>query len=408
MFAALLREISGFDALPTRDLLDKTRLPSHISGMDLHARFPAIADLKDRAQRRVPHFAWEYLASATGTEATRARNRAKLDDVLFMPSILHGEFVPDLSTKLFGHTYPLPFGVSPVGMSGLLWPDAERRLATAATRAGLPYSLSTVATRTPEDLAPHIDGNGWFQMYPPRDEAVRTDMLRRAKDAGFSVLVLTVDVPVASRRERQLRSGLTSPPRLTPRVLAQVARCPAWALGTLQQGMPRMRLIDDYAAKVTGLSSTQHAGYLLRTSPGWDYLRWLRDGWDGPFVVKGVMRADDAERLEAAGVDALWVSNHAGRQFDAAPASIEVLPEIRAATNLPLIFDSGIEGGLDILRAVALGADFVMMGGAWHVALAALGDDGPPHLIDMLTRDMAANMGQIGAKNLADLSNCLR
>ncbi|WP_296765274.1 alpha-hydroxy acid oxidase [Sediminimonas sp.] len=371
--------------------------------MDLHRRYPAIADLKARARRRIPWFAFEYLDSATGTEATQARNRRKLDEVLLMPSILHGEFSADLSATLLGRHHPLPFGVSPVGMSGLFWPDAERLLARAATEAGLPYGLSTVASRTPEDVAPHLDGNGWFQMYPPRDTGIRDDMLTRARDCGFTTLVLTADVPVASRRERQSRSGLTSPPRLTPRLMAQVARCPAWALGTARQGMPRMRLIDDYAGAITGLGSTEHAGYMLRTSPDMGYLHALRAAWDGPLVVKGVLDARDVPALESAGVDAIWISNHAGRQFDAAPASIEALPAIRAATRLPVIFDSGIEGGLDMVRAIALGADFVMLGRAWHYALGALGAAGPAHLIDMLRRDLDANMGQLGARRLSDL-----
>ncbi len=371
--------------------------------MDLHQRYPAIADLKARARRRIPWFAFEYLDSATGTEATQTRNRHKLDEVLLMPSILHGEFTADTRTALMGREYALPFGVSPVGMSGLFWPDAERLLARAATAAGLPYGLSTVASRTPEDVAPHLDGNGWFQMYPPRDAKIRADMLARARDCGFSTLVLTADVPVASRRERQTRSGLTSPPRLTPRLMAQVARCPAWALGTARLGMPRMRLIDQYAGAVTGLGSTEHAGYMLRTSPDMEYLRALRDGWDGALVVKGVLDPRDVPALEAAGVDALWVSNHAGRQFDAAPASIDALPVIRDATGLPLIFDSGIEGGLDILRAIALGADFVMLGRAWHYALGALGAAGPAHLVDVLSRDLHANMGQLGARSLSEL-----
>lgn len=144
-------------------------------------------------------------------------------------------------------------------------------------------------------------------------------------------------------------------------------------------------------------------GYLLRTSPDWDYVRWLRGAWQGTFVIKGVLRAEDAAPLEQIGVDALWVSNHAGRQFDAAPASIEALPELRAATRLPLIFDSGIEGGLDILRALALGADFVMLGRAFHFALAALGSAGPQHLIEVLSKDLEANMGQLGLQNLAEL-----
>jgi L-lactate dehydrogenase (cytochrome) len=210
-----------------------------------------------------------------------------------------------------------------------------------------------------------------------------------------------VDVPVASRRERQTRSGLTSPPKLTPRLLMQVAARPAWALGMAKHGMPHMRMLDKYADAATkGLSPTAHVGYMLRTSPDWDYVKWLRDHWEGPLLIKGVLRASDAAPLAAIGVDALWVSNHAGRQFDAAPASIEILADMRAETKLPIIFDSGVESGLDILRAMALGADFVMLGRAFHMALAALGPPGIDHLVDVLRKDLLANMGQLGLKNL--------
>ncbi|CAG0910745.1 unnamed protein product [Cyprideis torosa] len=239
-------------------------------------------------------------------------------------------------------------------------------------------------------------------MYPPRDPEIRQDMLSRAKKAGFATLTLTADVPCPSRRERQVRSGLTQPPRLSPRLLAQMARCPAWAMGMAQRGMPRMRLIDDYAGKTSGLPSNKHAGYLLRTAPDWEYLRWLRAAWDGPFIVKGVLCASDAKALEAEGVDAIWISNHAGRQFDGAPATIEVLPSIRAATSLPVILDGGVESGLDILRAFALGADFVMLGRAWHYALGALGETGPAHLVHILKSDLEANMGQLGLTRLKD------
>ncbi len=375
--------------------------------MSLHARYPAVADLRARARTRIPRFVWEYLDSGTGAEATKARNRVMLDRVMLSPSILHGEFTPEIGTTLFGQDHALPVGIAPVGMSGMVWPDAERMLARAATAAGIPYTLSTVAAARPENVGPHLNGQGWFQMYPPRDPDIRTDMLKRARDAGFPVLVMTVDVPVGARRERQVRSGLTTPPRLTPRLMAQVARCPVWGLGMARMGMPRMRLIDDYAGQTRGLPSNKHAGYLLRTSPDWDYLRWLRDAWDGPLVVKGVLRADDAARIETEGADAVWISNHAGRQFDAAPATIEALPAIRAATALPLILDGGVEGGLDILRAIALGADFVMMGRAWHYALGALGARGPAHLADILAEDLRANMGQLGTRRLADMRDRL-
>ncbi|MFU1477034.1 alpha-hydroxy acid oxidase [Roseovarius sp. C7] len=364
--------------------------------MTFDSRYPAIADLKARARRRLPRFVWEYLEAGTGTESTCRRNEDVFADLRLMPSLLHGEQVPDLTTRLLGQDYAMPVGIAPVGMSGLIWPDAEGHLARAARAANLPYTLSTVASQTPEAIGPHLAGNGWFQLYPPRDPDIRHDMLRRARAAGFTTLVLTVDVPVASRRERQLRSGLTQPPRLSPRLMAQVAMRPAWAVGMARRGMPRMALIDDYARPEKGLSSTAHAGYLLRTSPNWDYLAWLRDAWDGPLVVKGVLDPDTVPRLVAAGVDALWLSNHGGRQFDAAPSPLEVLPAIRHATDLPLIVDSGISGGLDILRAMALGADFTMLGRAWHFALAALGADGPAHLARILRLDLEANMGQMG------------
>ena len=373
--------------------------------MDLHATYPALSDLRSRAQSRLPKFVWEYLDSATGTEATKHRNRAALDRVGLMPSVLHGEFTPDLSIELMGQKLPLPFGMSPLGMSGLIWPDAEAHLARAADRAGIPFGLSTVAATSPEDIAPHLGAHGWFQLYPPRDPEIRTDMLARAKAAGFTTLVLTVDVPVASRRERQTRSGLTSPPKLTPRLMAQVAMRPAWAMGMARRGLPHMKMLDKYTEGTASanLPPTAHVGYLLRTAPDWDYLHWLRAHWDGPLVIKGVLRPEDATALEKAGADAIWVSNHAGRQFDAAPASAEALPAIRAATKLPVIFDSGVESGLDILRAFALGADFVMLGRAFHFALAALGPRGVDHLIDLLARDLTANMGQLGAGNLRDL-----
>lgn len=388
--------------------LDKSKKPRTDTRMDLHSTYPALADLRALAKKRIPKFVWEYLDSGTGTEATKSRNRSELDKIGFAPSILHGDITPDLTTTFLNQAHPLPFGIAPIGMSGLIWPGAEPTLAQAGAKHSIPYCISTVATQSPEDVAPHIGTHAWFQLYPPRDPDIRRDMLARAKSAGFTTLVLTVDVPTSSRRERQVRSGLTNPPKITPRLLAQIATCPTWALETAKRGMPYMRGIDKYTSAATkGLPPTAHVGYLLRTSPDWDYVTWLRDHWDGPMVIKGVMRPEDATRLETMGADALWVSNHAGRQFDAAPASIEALPAIRAATKLPLVFDSGVESGLDILRALALGADFVMLGRAFHFALGAMGAKGVDHLIDILAKDLAANMGQLGAANLKSLPDTI-
>lgn len=378
--------------------------------MDLDQSHPAIADLAARARRRVPAFVWEYLDSGTGIGATQARNRAALDAVLFDTAIMAGEFKSDSSTSLLGRDYPLPFGIAPVGMSGLIWQDAERRLARLGRDTGIPYTLSTVASQTPEFVGPHAGDQGWFQLYPPRDPEIRRDMLARIKAAGFHTLVLTADVPIASRRERQRKGGLTTPPRLTPRLMLQTAMHPAWALGMAKMGMPRLRFMESYSDIKGPLPSNQHIGYLLRTSPDWDYLKALRDAWDGPLVVKGVLNGDDAARLKDTGADGVWVSNHAGRQFDGSPGAIECLPGVRAAVgaDYPVIFDGGVAGGLDILRALALGADFVMLGRAWHYGLAAFGEAGAAHVVHLLREDIKANMGQLGLSSLKGLTGRLR
>ena len=371
--------------------------------MNYHSKYPALADLKNKARSRIPHFIWEYLDSGTGLENTRKRNRRKLDEVFFYPSILHGDLSQDLGVKFLKREFSLPFGVAPVGMSGLIWPGAEKILSQMCKRTGIPYTLSTVATQTPEDISPYIGENGWFQLYPPRNPETLDDMLKRIQEAGFSTLILTVDVPVASRRERQTRGGLMHPPKLTLKLALQAISKPAWLNGIRKSGIPRMKFLEAYSDVKKSLSSTEHIGYIIRTSPDINYLRRLRSKWKGNLVIKGVMRAKDTSLLEQEGVDAIWVSNHAGRQFDGTISSIEALPLIRKSTKLPIIFDSGIESGLDILRALSLGADFVMMGSSWHYALGALGSDGPNHLIDILKKDLVANMGQIGSSNFKDL-----
>lgn len=371
--------------------------------MDLHQRYPAIADLRTRARTRIPHFVWEFLDSGTGDEATLRRNRAALDAVLFRPAVMKGVQSPDLSTRFLKATHSLPVGIAPVGMSGLIWPDAERQLARFAAQASLPYTLSNVAAETPEVVGPVSEG-AWFQLYPAKDIAIRDDIVARAKASGFKTLVVTVDIPAASRRERQTRAGLTQPPRITPQIALQCALRPTWTAGILRHGKPRLKTIEKYATTREKLPSNQHIGYLIRGNPDWAYLESLRATWKGPMIVKGVLFGEDAERCKAIGADAVWVSNHAGRQFAGAPGAIDFLPSVRAAVGpgYPLIFDSGIEGGLDVLRAMALGADFVMLGRAWHYALAALGPKGLKHLAEVLKADLLANMAQLGIERPED------
>ena len=363
--------------------------------MDLDDRYPALEDLARRARARLPRFVWEYLDSATGNERARYANPLALDAVSLTPRVLSPPET-DMTSDLLGYRWSMPVGIAPVGMSGLVWPGAEVTLAGAAHEAGIPYCLSTVAAATPEEVGPETGGRGWYQLYPPRDPVIRTDMLARAKAAGFDVLVLTADVGTPSRRERQRRARLTNPMRLTPRIAAEAALTPAWSLATLRAGIPSLKTLEPYSKAAGPGGTTGHIGYQLRVSPDMPYLEALRAEWDGPLVVKGVLDPLDAERI-APLVDALWISNHGGRQFEAAPSAAHVLPAIRAAVgpDLPLIADGGVRSGTDVLRYLALGADMVMLGRAFHHGLAALGPEGVRHVIHILRSGLEADMGQL-------------
>lgn len=359
---------------------------------------PAISDLARRARRRLPRFVWEYLDSGTGDDTAAANNRAALDAVRLVPKPLGGNVAPVLETRLMGESYSLPVGFAPVGMSGLIWPGAEVTLAQVAVKARVPYCLSTVAAATPEEVGPHTGGKGWFQLYAPGDAEIRADMLTRAWDSGFNTLILTADVPVASRRERLRRAGITNPMKITPKIFLDCALHPEWSLTRLPCGIPRLVTLEKYADTGTSRSGTEHIGYLIRTAPDAEYLKALRDLWPGKLVVKGVLDPAAAKGMALLGADAIWVSNHAGRQFDAAPAAIDALPLVREAVGpeMPLIFDSGIASGTDILRAFALGADFTFVGRAPHYGLAAFGKRGVAHVLDILRASLEADMGQMG------------
>ena len=211
-------------------------------------RYPGIADLESAARKRIPFFAWEYLSSGTGREYALERNVEALQSIVLTPSFMKGEFEPELETEVFGKTYSLPFGMSPVGLTGLMWPGAERILARTAAKYRIPFSLSTVATETPETIGPLADGMGWFQLYPPRDPGLRRDLLQRAHDSGFTTLLVTADVPASSRRERQVRAEVSVPPRRTWRTYLRAAIRPSWSVATLRNGLPQFRVLEKYAS----------------------------------------------------------------------------------------------------------------------------------------------------------------
>ena len=376
---------------------------------ELMRRYPAVSYLEARARRRIPHFGWEYLASGTTRDEGLERNRRALSEVLLVPEYMKGAMEPTIETELFGLKYSAPFGISPVGLTGLMWPQAEQILARTAARVRIPYGLSTVATESPETIGPIADGMGWFQLYPPRNENIRGDLLKRAADAGFTTLAVTVDVPAPSMRERQKKGGVGVPPKITPLMLYRTMIRPAWALATLSAGIPRFRGLERYVDSTSMQDMAAFIGQELSIPVDWDYLKAVRDAWDGPMVIKGIMTVADAEACVANGMDGVWISNHGARQFDAAPATISVLPEIAAAVGgkTKVILDSGPRTGLDIARAIALGADFVFLGRAFMFGVGALGKAGGDHVYHLLEADLKSNMANISCATLQELPHRL-
>ena len=368
-------------------------------------KYQTVHDLRRRARRRTPLFAWEYLDSGEGDERASARNIEALQRVLLTPRFLKGELVPDISTEMFGVRCSLPVGVAPIGLTGLIWPGADAALAETAARCRIPYVASTVNTADVADVGPRSGEMGWFQLYPPRDAAVREDLLGRAQQAGFNVVVVTADVPARARRERQTRERVSMPPRITPRHVTQAALRPAWTLGLLRNGLPRFHTLERYVDRATLRALAGFVGASLGGTLSWDYLAETCELWPGPVVVKGLLHPDDAARCVDAGADAVVVSNHGGRQLDAAPAAVEALGPIveRIAGRVPVLFDGGVRSGLDIARALALGADFTLAGRAFMYGLCALGTRGAEFVASMFELQLTTVMHQLGCEHLSEL-----
>lgn len=364
-------------------------------------------DLRDRARARIPRFAFDYMEGGAGEENAVSRSRAAFQHRCLHPHVLvNSEQRASMKHRFLGRDWSLPFGIAPVGLPGLIWPGADLAFARAAKVADAPYVCPTPATETLENLLAAAQGVAMFQLYVGASAQITDDLIARAERAGAAALIVTADVPRPGKRLRDLRNGFGLPLKIGPRMALDLVRHPLWSLATLRHGAPKLANLAAYAEPGAGARTL--AQVMAAQSSGrldWDVLARIRDRWRGQLVLKGVMDPTDALRAVSAGVDAIQVSCHGGRQLDGAPAPLNALADIRAAlpAGFPVALDGGARSGEDILKALEAGADFVFLGRPFLYAVGALGHAGPGALFEMLATELEAAMAMTGRTSIAEI-----
>lgn len=377
-----------------------------MSELQINSRYPDIDLLRGKARSRIPRFAFEYLDGGCNSEVNLRRNTDEIREVQLRPYYLRPYESISTAATLFGRTYSAPFGISPIGLQGLMWPRATEILAKAAFDHNVPFVLSTVGTASIETVAEITEGSAWFQLYHPKDDALRDKLLTRCEEAGLPVLVLLSDVPTFGYRAKEIRNGLAIPPKMSLRNIVQIMGRPTWAFETLRAGQPEFKTLTPYLPK--GLS-LKHLGLFMNSTFSGrlseDKVKRIRDKWKGKLVLKGVASEEDAGKAVAMGLDGIIVSNHGGRQLDAGESTIRMLPRISAAHKgkLAIMMDSGIRTGPDIANAVASGADFAFLGRSPMYGVAALGASGGYHTLSVLRRQLQQVMEQLCCERIEDL-----
>lgn len=377
-----------------------------------NSKYPSVADLRKKAKKRVPKFAFDYLEGGCNEELNLYRNEHDFDKIYFKPRYLEKVGDIDMSVNLFGHTYSAPFGISPIGLQGLMWPNAPEILAKAAAKLNVPYTLSTVSTSSIERIAEVSEGKAWFQLYHPTENRLRDDIIKRLNAVQCPVLVVLVDVPSFGLRYREIKSGLSMPPKMTIKNVLQGASCPVWGIETLSAGIPSFATLKPYMEK--GLDLAQLGQFMNRTFTGKvdvEKIKAIRDLWNGPLVLKGIASDEDMEDAISIGVDGVIVSNHGGRQIDAGLSSLDSMINLANNANyagkLKIMMDGGIRSGVDIARACAVGSEFNFMGRPFMYGVGALGSKGGEHTINMFKAQLRQVMQQLSVDRVADFGKRL-
>ena len=373
--------------------------------LEYNTNYASIDDLIRRARKKIPGFAFDYLNGGCNENVNLHKNTQELRQVELQPFYLGPHAGSDMKTELFGHVYDAPFGISPVGLQGLMWPNAPEILARAAFQHNIPFILSTVTTSSIERVSELTEGRAWFQLYHPAENEIRDKLLKRAMAAQCPVLAILCDVPTFGYRPWDIKNGLAMPPRMTLRNVLQIMGKPEWALRTLIHGQPNFANMKPYMPK--GLDMKQLGAYMNKTFSGRlneEKIAPIRDMWKGKLVLKGVAAPEDAEMAIRLGLDGIIVSNHGGRQLDAAQSTIKSLIPIVAKYKgkIKIMMDSGIRTGPDVARALACGADFTFMGRTFMYGVSALGNDGGNHTISILKTQVQQVMEQICCAKVTD------
>ena len=369
-------------------------------------RYPSVDDLREKAKKRIPRFAFEYLDGGCNEDVNIKRNTSEIRDVTLKPTYIKDFRGASIKTKLFGHEYDAPFGVAPVGLQGLMWPNSPEILAKAAHKHNVPFILSTVTTMDIERASELTEGKAWFQLYNPAENAVRFDIIDRAAASGCPVLVLLCDVPTFGYRPRDFKNGLALPPKMTMANILQVLGKPSWAMQTLKYGIPTFETLKPYTPE--GLNLKQLGKFMDKTFSGRlneERIKPIRDRWKGKLVLKGVASEEDTEQAIGLGFDGIIVSNHGGRQLDAGESTIAPLTRIAAKykDQITVMMDSGMRSGPDIARSLARGAEFTFMGRSFMYGTAAMGNKGGDHTMTILKVQLQQIMDQLCCENIQDL-----
>lgn len=365
------------------------------------AKAADVWDLRAIAKRRTPTPAFDYVDGAAQRELTYTRSREIFDSIELLPRILHGTASADLSTSIAGAPSALPFGIAPTGFTRFMHAEGETGAVRAAARAGIPFSLSTMGTRSIEEVAQAApESRRWFQLYLWKDREKSRELLERAQAAGYDTLLVTVDTPVAGQRLRDARNGMVIPPQLNLKTVLDASYRPEWWINFLTTDSLKFASLSNSSTDLPTLINTMFDPTLSFAD-----LEWIRSIWDGKLFVKGVLTAEDARKSVAAGADGLVVSNHGGRQLDRAPVSFEAMEEVRAEVgqDVEIILDSGIMSGADIVAALCAGADFVLIGRAYLYGLMAGGEAGVDRVIELLAEEIRVTMQLMGAATINDL-----